>query len=79
MSDPLSEFIKTHAAHLASQVTEDTPLIEQGLLDSLGMMKLIAFLERQYRLAVPEEEITRENFRTLASIRRLISRLEAAA
>jgi acyl carrier protein len=74
-SDPLAEFIRTHAPHLASDVTEDTPLLEQGLLDSLGLMKLVAFLERRYRLAVPEEQITPDNFRSLATIRRLIDSL----
>jgi acyl carrier protein len=76
-SDPLTDYIHAHAPHLASEVAEDTPLLEQGLLDSLGLMKLIAFLERRYRLVVPEEEITPDNFRSLASIRKLIASLTA--
>ena len=76
-SDPLSEYICTHAPHLAFEVTEDTPLLEQGLLDSLGLMKLIAFLERRCCLVVPEEEITPDNFRSLAAIRALIDSLSA--
>jgi acyl carrier protein len=77
MSDPLDEYIRTHAPHLASEVAEDTPLLEQGLLDSLGLVKLVAFLERRYRLVVPEEEITPDNFRSLAAIRKLIHSLDA--
>jgi acyl carrier protein len=75
MSDPLTEYIRTHAPHLASGVSEETPLLEQGLLDSLALMKLVAFLERQYRLAVPDEEIVPDNFRSLATIRKLIDSL----
>jgi acyl carrier protein len=74
-TDPLAEYIRTHAPHLASEVTEETPLLEQGLLDSLGLMTLVAFLERRYKLSVPEEQITPDNFRNLASIRALIGRL----
>jgi acyl carrier protein len=74
-SDPLAEYIRTHAPHLASEVNEDTPLLEQGLLDSLGLMTLVAFLEHRYKLAVPEEQITPNNFRSLAAIRGLIARL----
>ena len=73
--DPLSEYIRTHAPHLASEAIEDTPLLEQGLLDSLGLMKLVAFLERRYQLVVPEEEIAPDNFRSLAAIRKLIDSL----
>lgn len=75
--DPLIEYIQTHAPHLASEVTEETPLLEEGLLDSLGLMTLVAFLERRYKLLVPEEQITPNNFRNLAAIRALIGRLSA--
>jgi acyl carrier protein len=76
-SDPLADYIRAHAPHLASDVADDTPLLEQGLLDSLGLMKLIAFLERRHRLVVPEEEITPDNFGSLAAIRKLIVSLTA--
>jgi acyl carrier protein len=75
--DPITEYICIHAPHLASEITQDTPLLEQGLLDSLDLMKLIAFLERRYLLVVPEEEITPANFRSLAAIRTLIDSLNA--
>jgi acyl carrier protein len=77
MSDPLTEYALAHAPQLASGVTDDTPLLEQGLLDSLGLVKLVAFLERRYKLVVPDEEITPDNFRTLATIRKLIGSLSA--
>ncbi|HTU46900.1 MAG TPA: acyl carrier protein [Bryobacteraceae bacterium] len=78
MSDPIQEFILIHAPHLASDVSEDTPLFEEGLLDSLGLMKLVAFLERKYQLIVPEEQITPESFRDFHSIRNLLQSLTNA-
>jgi 2-hydroxymuconate-semialdehyde hydrolase len=76
--DPLAEFICAHAPHLAFEVSDDTPLLEEGLLNSLGLIKLVALLERRYGLVVPEEEITPANFRSLATIRRLIASLISA-
>lgn len=75
--DPLTEYIHTYAPHLASEVTEDTPLLELGLLDSLDLIKLIAFLERRYHIVVPEEDIISDNFRNLVAIRTLIDRITA--
>jgi 2-hydroxymuconate-semialdehyde hydrolase len=75
MTDPLTDFVQTYAPQLASEITEDTPLIEQGLLNSLLLMNLVAFLDRRIGLAVPDEEIVPENFGTLRSIRSLITRL----
>jgi acyl carrier protein len=46
------------------EVTED--LLGSGILDSLGMMKLIAFLEEEFACKVLPEEMVIENFMTVA-------------
>lgn len=46
------------------EVTED--LLGSGILDSLGMMKLIAFLEEEFGCKVLPEEMVIENFMTVA-------------
>lgn len=43
--------------------TED--LLGSGILDSLGMMKLIAFLEEEFQINVSPEDMTIENFMTV--------------
>jgi acyl carrier protein len=78
MADPLTDFIESHAPHLHGSVTEDTPLLEERLLDSLLLMSLIAFLERRYAIAIPDEEIVPEHFSTLRNIRALIAKHTSA-
>lgn len=78
MTDPLTDFIENNASHLTTDVTDDTMLISQGLLDSLLLMNLLAFLERKYGIQIPDEEIVPENFETPRAIRSLISRLVTA-
>ncbi len=48
-------------------------LIRQGLIDSMGVMKLITFLEKRFGIEIELEEITAENFETLSCIRKLIA------
>lgn len=79
MTDPLTDFIQNNALHLSVEVTEDTPLLESGLLDSLLLMNLIAFLERKYGIEIPDEKVVPENFDSLRSIRLLITRLASSA
>jgi len=43
-------------------------LLGSGLLDSLGMMKLIFFIETEFKIAVPPEDMIIENFMTIAHI-----------
>lgn len=47
-------------------VQED--LLGSGILDSMGMMKLIDFIEKEMKIVIPEGDLTVENFMTLERI-----------
>jgi acyl carrier protein len=46
----------------------DTPLFEDGWIDSLNILKLIAFVELMIGRNIPDEEIVMKNFRTVTMI-----------
>ncbi len=43
-------------------------LIENGILDSIGMMNLVDFIEKEYQVTIDEEDLMPENFDTLEAI-----------
>jgi len=43
-------------------------LLSEGILDSFGMMKLIRFIEVKFDVKVRPEDMTIENFTSIASI-----------
>jgi acyl carrier protein len=43
----------------------DEDLLEQGIIDSLGIMKLIVFLEETFGIKVSDEDVVPENFQSL--------------
>lgn len=48
---------------------EDTdPLIEAGIINSLGMMKLIVFLEEKFSIQLTDEELIPENFESVKTL-----------
>jgi acyl carrier protein len=47
-------------------------LFATGVLDSLGLVKLLAYLEEQFDLLVPIEDLDLESFRTLSTIADLV-------
>lgn len=51
----------------------DTPLIEQGVIDSMGLVKLVLFIEDRFKILIPEEDIEIENFRTVKALSEFIS------
>jgi acyl carrier protein len=56
----------------ASPPGPDTLLIEGGLVDSLGLFKLIAFIEEKVGVKIEPEEIVLENFATLRAVVALV-------
>jgi len=48
-------------------------LFEIGVLDSMGIMKLLVFIEEKFKISAEAEEITEENFKSLNAIAELIS------
>ena len=46
----------------------DTPLLESGILDSLALLSLLVFLEKEFNISVDDFEIIPENFNTIETI-----------
>jgi acyl carrier protein len=49
-------------------LAHDRDLLEGQVIDSLGIVELIAFLEGQYRIKVGDDDLDPENFRSVDSI-----------
>jgi acyl carrier protein len=60
-------------------IAADTRLLEEGICDSLGLVQLASEIEsRNPSLRVPDQEITRENFGSIAAILGYLARKQAA-
>ncbi len=49
-------------------------LLAKGIVDSHGVMELVAFLEERYGIAVRDEDLTPENFESVARIDEFVAR-----
>lgn len=49
-------------------VAQDEELLMSGLIDSLSIVRLVAFLEAEYAIKVPPQDVTIDN---LASVERV--------
>jgi acyl carrier protein len=58
---------------LDADVTPATPLIEQGIIDSMGVMELITFIEQAFAVEFDVDDMTSEQLGTVAAISRLIA------
>lgn len=60
------------------QLHDDDPLLARGIIDSMGVMEIIALLEDEFGIQVGESEITEENLGSLAAIARYVSAKRSA-
>ncbi len=56
-------------------LTEDSALLEEGLLDSIKIVQLVGLLEELLGRPLPIEEVTAENFESPRRIAAMIGRL----
>lgn len=70
-SQPLSEqilaFVRTQLG-VEDALTPDTPLVTNGLIDSVGLMRLAAFVEQATGLTIPDQDINAGHFDTVRQI-----------
>ena len=68
------KYIKESSASI--QDNQDIPinsqLVEQGIIDSIGIFNLILFLEEKFNISIDGEEINFDEFGTIKKISNLI-------
>ncbi|AJE03468.1 acyl carrier protein [Geobacter pickeringii] len=50
------------------ELRPDTSFVEEGLVDSTGILELVAFVENEFGIEVRDEELVPENFDSIANI-----------
>lgn len=53
---------------LIKNVGDEQPLLEGGLIDSLGILEVVSFIETEFNIAVADEELLPENFGSVRSL-----------
>lgn len=50
------------------ELNEETSFLENGIIDSIGMMELVEFIENKFNIKVDDEELIPENFDSIRCI-----------
>ena len=58
-------------------VDRDSELVRSEIIDSYGILDLISFIESNFDLSVPDEDVRPDNFRTVDAMSAMIARLRS--
>ncbi len=75
----LEEFILELGSVEKNSIGPDEDLLEQGLIDSLGIVQIIAFVEDSFGVSLGPNDVVPENFSSLNALAGLVDSRAAQA
>lgn len=65
----LKEYIREELMNGANdELDESENLLAAGIIDSLGILRLVSFVEEKFGIEVPDEDVTIDNFQSVKSM-----------
>jgi acyl carrier protein len=76
INEDILHFLKTEGfLNEKISLQENDSLTETGVIDSIILLQLVDFLENKYKIEIPVDMLTPENFDTLAGIGQTVQKL----
>lgn len=65
----LKDYIREELMNGSSNdLDESENLLAAGIIDSLGILRLVSFVEEKFGIEVPDEDVTIDNFQSVKSM-----------
>ncbi len=58
-----------------TDLKDDTSFLEEGIIDSTGVLELIEFLEEEFNIQIDDEDLIPENLDSLNNLEQFIAKL----
>lgn len=55
------------------RLDDGTSLLDSGVIDSLGVLDIVSFLEESFGVKVEDEELTPQNFESVGALARFVA------
>jgi acyl carrier protein len=72
----IRNFLQQDLARDLTGVDDSTSLLQAGVLDSLGVMQLVAFLQERFGVRISDDDLVPENLESVDAIAAFVARLQ---
>lgn len=72
MEEQIKKFIIDTFMYGEGSLKNDEPLFEAGIIDSMGFIKLLSYIEKTFNIPVEMSEVTMDKFGTVNDIVKVI-------
>lgn len=67
--EQITGFITSHFPLARNRkIKSDDQILEKGILDSLGVLELVSYIEREFDINISDEDLVPEHFQTIKHI-----------
>lgn len=73
ISQELTTFLTTRFPSLGESLTPELSLLENGAVDSLGILEIVGFLSDKFGIEIEDDDFEPENFESLSSLTRFVA------
>jgi len=75
----LADFVRNELSHGRKvALANDADLLGAGIVDSLGILRLVAFIEDRFGVKVPDEDVVFENFQSIGAMASYVAQRQVA-
>ena len=75
ISNRLRVFICDRFSVARGGITDEESLLDGGIVDSMGILELVEFIEREFEVELADEELLADRFESIAALTGLVERL----
>ena len=75
LRDELLAYVRDSLLRGAEDIGPDDGLIERGIIDSVGLMQLLGFIEERTGIRIPDHMVTPTNFDTVTAMEEMVDGL----
>jgi acyl carrier protein len=77
ITERVKEFVTANFYVEPASLADNASLLEQGIVDSTGVLEVVSFLEAEFGIEVADEELLPENLDTIGRISAYVARKKA--
>ncbi|MHB8134445.1 MAG: acyl carrier protein [Anaerolineaceae bacterium] len=70
----LTKFIETELAKgRKTNIKPSDDLLSEGIIDSLGILQLVGFIEEEFNIVIADEDVVLENFQSITALNEFLN------
>lgn len=77
IEEAIIKFVTEELLSSSVEVEAEDNLLADGMVDSIGMLRLVTYIEELTQITIPQEDLVIENFRTIKIITRYLEQGKA--